>query len=104
MRAAFQNLKSNAKRRGKTFELTFAEFKQFATNTNYMFGKGRKAESFHIDRKNETKGYSSDNIQVLTNSQNVKKFLKWSEDQNGKPLNFWFESNKQENEFEDVPF
>lgn len=76
MKAAFQNLRANAKRRGKEFSLTFDQFKKFAIETNYLAGKGRTSKSFHIDRINEDEGYHIDNIQILTNSENVKKYHK----------------------------
>lgn len=37
---AYLNLKSNAKRRGKYFDLTLAQFKQFCVKTKYMKKKG----------------------------------------------------------------
>lgn len=90
IRSAFYNLKSNAKRRGKVFTITFEEFEKFATETNYIFGKGRSKNSFHIDRIDESKGYSIENIQVLTNTENVKKYLKYHKDQNGVPFGYNF--------------
>ena len=73
MKAAFENLKHNSKRRKKDFSLTFSQFKKFAIKYNYLAGKGRTAEAYHINRIEPSKGYSIDNIQVLTNSENLKK-------------------------------
>lgn len=84
----FQTLRNNSKRRGKDFDLTFEQFLQFAAKTNYILGKGRTRESFHIDRIDESKGYTIDNIQVLTNAENVKKFLRFSTDERGVPNYF----------------
>ena len=80
-KAAYYALQSNAKRRGKYFDLTFEEFNQFAVMTDYYIKKGIAQDSFHIDRIDETKGYTIDNIQVLTNSKNIKKYLTywWNE-------------------------
>ena len=78
-------LKNNAKRRGKDFSITFEEFEEFCVKSNYIAGKGRKSESYHIDRIDENKGYSIDNIQILTNKANVVKYLEYSIDELGKP-------------------
>lgn len=88
MKSAYQNLKHNAKRRGKVFEITFEDFEKFCIKTNYIAGKGVQKNSFHIDRKEETKGYEYSNLQVLTNTQNVKKYITWQLDQRGKPEHF----------------
>ena len=71
---AYQVLKNNAKRRGKTFKLTFEQFLEFAIQTNYMDKKGRTFFGLHIDRIDEAVGYEISNIQVLTNTENIKKF------------------------------
>jgi hypothetical protein len=75
LRYAYQNLKGNAKRRGKVFDLTFDEFKQFAVKTEYIGKKGRTAESYHVDRIDPARGYTINNIQVLTNSENMRKHM-----------------------------
>jgi len=81
LRYAYQTTKDNAKRRGKVFDLTFEEFKEFAIKVDYIKKKGVHASSIHIDRIKENKGYTIDNIQPLTNSQNVRKYLdyRWNE-------------------------
>jgi hypothetical protein len=76
MKAAFQNLRQNAKRRGHDFNLTFNEFEYFAIKTDYIAGKGIMKESYSIDRIDNEKGYQLGNIQILTNSQNAKKHTK----------------------------
>lgn len=83
VRYAFDTLRTNAKRRGKIFELSFEQFKQFAIKSKYCKKKGIYADNYHIDRIDETKGYIIDNIQLLTNSANVRKYLdyKWSDDE-----------------------
>lgn len=77
IRNAFNNLRQNAKRRGKQFDLTFEQFELFCIETKYILGKGKTKDSFHIDRIDESAGYSINNIQVLTNTQNVKKSLEY---------------------------
>ena len=70
---AYQCLKGNAKRRGHFFDLTLEEFREFCVASQYMVGKGITKNSYTIDRIVETKGYTKGNIQVLTNSDNLKK-------------------------------
>lgn len=73
IRYAYHNLKSNSKRRGKEFDLTFEQFKEFCYKTNYIQGKGITKDSYSIDRKDNDKGYTIDNIRILTVSENSKK-------------------------------
>jgi hypothetical protein len=79
IKAAYQNLRNSAKRRGKVFDLTFEQFKEFAIKTDYIVNSGRKAESLHVDRIDENGPYSIDNIQVLPNSRNVKKYVEFKQ-------------------------
>ncbi len=74
---AYQTLKDNAKRRGKHFDLSFAFFKKWAIRYKYMRGKGRASESLTIDRDDETKGYTADNIKPMKNGDNVRKYLNY---------------------------
>lgn len=77
MRYAYNSLRCNAKRRGKFFDLTFQEFKELCEEYNYMEKKGIYAEDFHIDRYREELGYTKSNLRCITNTENVKKYLKW---------------------------
>lgn len=74
-RYAYHRLKANAKRRGKLFDLTLEEFRRFATATDYLKAKGRRATCYHVDRIDERRGYTADNIQPLTNRANVRKYV-----------------------------
>lgn len=60
----------NARRRGKEFSITFEEYKKFCRETNYLILKGKNAENASIDRIDDTRGYSYDNIRILTLAQN----------------------------------
>lgn len=73
MRSCFKTLRDNAKRRGKEFALTFEQFSRFCYETNYLAGKGRKSQSYSIDRRDNSKGYTIDNIRVLTVAENTRK-------------------------------
>ena len=87
-KSAYLNLKSNAKRRGKHFDLTFEDFCKFCVKTKYMKKRGITRMSYHVDRIDENKGYTINNIQILTNIENVKKY--WT--------NFHYEYNHIKNE------
>lgn len=71
---AFQVLRQNARRRGKYFDLTLEQFKEFCMKTKILLGRGIYKDSYHIDRIEEHKGYTKGNLQKLTNTENVKKF------------------------------
>lgn len=87
---AFQVLRNNAKRRGHEFTISVAYFLRFVKKNDYMARKGITKTSYHIDRIKEHLGYIPGNIQVLTNKDNVAKYLSWSHDKDGKPDNFKF--------------
>lgn len=70
---AYWYLKNNALRRGKDFQLTFEEFVEFCKETNYMEEKGKFGKAASIDRIDPAKGYTKDNIQVLSLSENTRK-------------------------------
>lgn len=76
VKAAYAALRDNSKRRGIEFSITLQQFIRFCVKTQLLTNRGTKAESYSIDRKDETKGYSYDNIQMLTISENSKKEIK----------------------------
>lgn len=69
----YKILKQNARQRGKEFTLTKEDFKIFCTATNYLELKGKEGNKFSIDRINPEKGYSLDNIQMITLAENTRK-------------------------------
>lgn len=73
LRRLFRNLKSSAKRRRKEFELEFEFFRDFAEWTGYAAGHGRGGEALHVDRIDVRSGYTPDNIQIITGSENAAK-------------------------------
>jgi len=76
MRYAFSVLRNNAKRRCIEFTLTYEEFQEFCYQYDYLRGKGKKAESYSVDRIDNLKGYTKNNIQMLTLSENSRKGTK----------------------------
>lgn len=79
MKASFQTLRQNTRRREKTqnkpkpFTITFEDFEEFCYETDYMAGKGRSKCSYSIDCIVEELGYVKGNLQRLTVSQNSIK-------------------------------
>lgn len=70
----FANLRSNARRRGKEFGLTFPQFKLFLDRENYMSRtRGRTKFSISIDRPNNSRGYFDDNLAAITIQANSWK-------------------------------
>jgi hypothetical protein len=88
VRYAYAVMKGNAKRRKKVFNISFEYFKQFVISSSYMAGKGINKAGLHIDRIKEELGYIEGNLQVLTNTENVKKYLSYQFDKTGKPENY----------------
>jgi len=74
--------KSNAKRRKRPFTLTMEYFKQWCIDNNYIELKGRYKDSMTIDCDKEELGYADGNIQIMSNSSNLKKrWVKWRQQQ-----------------------
>jgi hypothetical protein len=69
----YYNLRKRAKKRGKEFTITKAEFKIFCEETNYLELKGRFKNDMSIDRIIDSKGYSYDNIRILSVGKNSSK-------------------------------
>jgi len=91
---AYQSLKDNAKRRCKPFDLSFEQFTQFCITTSYIARKGRKKDCLHIDRIKESDGYTLENIQALTNTENIRKYLKYHYDEIDREMKYKFETLK----------
>lgn len=102
VKASFNNHKSNAKRRKIPCELTFEQFAEFCVKTDYLNGCGRMADSFHIDRIDESKGYTIDNIQKIKNSENIKKSIIYRMTSKG-PVDFKVVKH-DEPDFSDCPY
>lgn len=73
LRYFYDLLRGNAKYRGHSFSLTIKEFEKFCEETNYLQLKGTQADAAHIDRKNPNKGYTYENIRLLSCSGNSRK-------------------------------
>ena len=73
---AYQTLKDNSKRRGIEFTLTLQEFNDFCYESEYLQGKGRSKSGYSIDRMDNNKGYTRDNIKVMLFADNCRKGAK----------------------------
>ncbi len=101
----YQNLKGNAKRRGKVFTITLEEFKEFIIPTEYLVGRGILKHSLHIDRIREEEGYVKGNLQILQNTDNLKKYLDWKWDEETSQMKYEVKTTKVINTLEnDLPF
>ncbi len=66
--------KNDARKRKIEFTLKLPWFRKWVIGTGYMEGRGRTGECLNIDRIENDKGYTPDNIQILTKSANVSKY------------------------------
>ncbi len=73
-RYAYCNLKTNAKRRGKFFDLTFEQFLWFLKKyPDYMAKRGRRVKSLQIDCIENELGYTFLNIRSISAKANRYK-------------------------------
>lgn len=73
----YNALKQNAKRRGKPFDLSFAEFKQIWLEHPEKWAEKKRWGHecpWQMDRKDNTKGYTASNIEIISKSKNVIKY------------------------------
>jgi adenine specific DNA methylase Mod len=101
VRYAYNNLIAHAKERGILCTITLDEFREFCHKVKYIGFTGRSAESYTIDRRHCDIGYHIDNIQVMANSNNVKKFFTY--DWRTKTVVAWA-NNQHTNQNQDLPF
>lgn len=73
VRYYFDQLRGNAKRRGKVFTITIEYFRQFCADNNYIEKKGRGSSDYTIDRIRSWEGYVPGNLQILRSGDNIRK-------------------------------
>lgn len=86
LKYAYQTFKDNAKRRGKDFNVTYDEFIDFDSETHYLKKKGKGPNDASIDRLVNSKGYSINNMQILSLSDNSAKGTGVFDDGNPTPF------------------
>jgi len=69
----YHRLRCRARRREKEFTLTKEEFRRFCEETNYLELKGNHWNKMTIDRIDHLRGYSYDNIRMISMSENSIK-------------------------------
>lgn len=111
----YHRKKNHAKAKGKPFNWTYEEFKEFCDETGFIELKKKDPYNWTIDRIDELKGYEKGNVQVLRRNYNALKYQKWCESQmqeqdfsSRKELEVWKKGEMQkqysETEIENLPF
>ncbi len=70
---AFHAIKDSAKKRGISFSISYRDFKEWCERTGYAKDKGFVRLTHHCDRIRHNEGYHIDNIQLLTERENIQK-------------------------------
>lgn len=73
MHAAYDLIRTHARKRKIVFTLTLAHFTEVIAPTRYLDESGSERHHLHIDRIKNHLGYEDGNIRVLTCSDNVAK-------------------------------
>jgi hypothetical protein len=76
MAAAFAGLRDSARRRSIEFNLTKLQFSCLAGISQYLTQKGPYKGNLTVDRRDNLRGYTEDNVQFLTRSANSVKQAK----------------------------
>ena len=66
-------LRHSARKRNLPFTLTLAEFKEFCAKTGYLERRGNKPDSLTVDRIDNNRGYTLDNIRAITHAENTSQ-------------------------------
>lgn len=73
IQSAFRACIDHARARNLHWGISFADFKHMCEATSYVDAKGTTRHALTIDRKDACKGYTLDNVQVITQSENAAK-------------------------------
>lgn len=74
LRKAWHNLKHSAKRRSYEFSIPYDFFERLAKKTGYDKNRERAGDQLTINRIINSKGYTVDNIEVISKSLNSSKY------------------------------
>lgn len=72
--ARYNQMKCAATQRKISFLITIDQFRAFCNQTGYIVNKGYRGMVATIDRIDNNRGYSIDNIQIMSLRANVHKF------------------------------
>jgi hypothetical protein len=73
IRNSYNSLRAHARERFISFDITWNYWKEFCERTRYHELKGTGAEDMSIDRPNSLRGYTDDNIRMLSVRDNTFK-------------------------------
>lgn len=76
MMYCYITLRSNSRRRGIPFTISFKYFKRFCYRTQYIKRKGVYRENYSIDRRRNELGYVPYNLKVIPVPMNCSKGTK----------------------------
>lgn len=74
IKITFYWIRQSAKKRSIQFDLTMESWIKFIKDSGYIEGRGREKNSLTVDRIDGNKGYTLDNIRVITKSENSSKY------------------------------
>ena len=89
LRCIYLFKKGDAKKRGLEFTLTFSHFYKIAIATNLLEHRGRAGDSLTLERSNNELGYTDNNFEIISKSENTKRY---------------WENYRKLNELESYPF
>lgn len=72
-RRNFTNARSNAKRRGIPWDLTYEQWASVWIASGQYTNRGRSRGQYQMDRIDNSRGYSADNVQVIAGAVNRTK-------------------------------
>lgn len=73
LRRSYTRSKCQAKYRGQTWNIEFEEYLEIWRVGEEYLKPGRGKSDFHLGRKDITKGWSVDNVQVLNRGQHLSE-------------------------------
>ncbi len=101
IKASWQALRFNARRRGKAFEISLAFWRSWVFESGYFTRDGARRLHMTVDRINPDLGYLENNIQALSRGENSRKRWVdfWARQRGGYP-----EEASSEEELDPIPF
>lgn len=70
----YGKLRNRAKERGHQFTLSFLKYEALCIQAGWITDhRGKTGEAYSINRKDSTRGYHDDNVEILTMSQNRRQ-------------------------------
>lgn len=70
----YNQWRQKCKQRKKPNNVSLQQFRDFCKETGYLIVKGKRGKNATIDRPNNLQGYTLENMDLLTNMQNIRKY------------------------------